>query len=430
MARFHGPSAAAPPDAEDPASLLPPDRAMFGGRVERGSRLAQVAVLSPFYLMPVGLLSARVLGFRISGFTWIAVLGASLLPVWVGRLSPRVLSNLVPLFAYLGIAVVSLAWTPDLLGGIQVFFQLLAIAVIYVLSWRVLGENPDLISRISRMSVYLIPAMTIVFLQSGLGAGITLGWLRGNSARPMVMGLSLVFVIAAMNRSRRTTFLLGFVAISIAIASGGRMGSAVLILVFLLTPSVGLTWRGRGVIAATGLTVLLIAIPTQAFQDRFFLGSSEGTFLDIVTLQQNFNTAGRSDIWPGVLETCNERPLFGFGVGAAGSITLETTDGELSHPHNEFIRTYCDGGLVGTTFFWLFFALVGVRAVRLALLDRDTELGTAAALLVLGLLLFSLTDNVTIYTGIYMTPSAVIFAASDRRYAELRAGGATGRTGG
>lgn len=167
-------------------------------------------------------------------------------------------------------------------------------------------------------------------------------------------------------------------------------------------------------LCGVGAALVLLAIPTQAFQDRFFFASGG----DVSTLAEGrFNTAGRSDNWPAVVADCNRVAFTGYGLGGSAQVMDRVTAGEAIHPHNEYLRTYCEEGMPMAATFWLFFVGVGYRAWRIKRARIRSTAASTTGLLLLALFMLSITDNVIIYTAIYMAPAAVIFAASDVQYA-------------
>jgi O-antigen ligase len=137
---------------------------------------------------------------------------------------------------------------------------------------------------------------------------------------------------------------------------------------------------------------------------------------DVLTLSPKLNTAGRREAWPELIETCSDAPITGHGVGASYRISEDISSGGFGQPHNDYIRTYCDTGLLGTIGFWGFFLAAGVRSVRLAVRGTDRNLHAAAGLLVLAFVLFALTDNPMVYTAHFMTPLAIVLGLSDATY--------------
>jgi O-antigen ligase len=107
-------------------------------------------------------------------------------------------------------------------------------------------------------------------------------------------------------------------------------------------------------------------------------------------------------------------------VGASYLISIDISGGGFGQPHNDYIRTYCDTGLLGTIGFWGFFLAAGVRSARLAVRGPDRRLHAAAGLLVLAFALFALTDNPMVYTAHFMTPLAIVLGLSDATYQRNR----------
>jgi len=105
--------------------------------------------------------------------------------------------------------------------------------------------------------------------------------------------------------------------------------------------------------------------------------------------QSEKGLSGRDTAWNFFWEKANELPVFGRGLGAV----LEANDGTLysgfTVPHNEYLRFYYDGGLVGLLVMLAAFVLVyAAIARRLA----GAEKWTFRAFM-LGVCIYSFTDN-------------------------------------
>jgi O-antigen ligase len=110
-------------------------------------------------------------------------------------------------------------------------------------------------------------------------------------------------------------------------------------------------------------------------------------------------------------------------VGSASQISESVSSGGFGQPHNDYLRTYCETGLVGSILFWGFFLAAGVRSCMLAVRGQDRQLHAGAGLLVLALILFALTDNPMVYTAHFMTPLAAVLGLSEATYQRRRAQG-------
>ena len=114
------------------------------------------------------------------------------------------------------------------------------------------------------------------------------------------------------------------------------------------------------------------------------------------------------------MEVCSTTPIFGNGIGAAYSLSLQVTSGGINQPHNDYLRTYCDVGLAGSVLVWGFFLFLAVRSVRRyrqGIGNRDLQ--AAAGLAVLAFLLFAVTDNIIVYAAHFMAPLGIVLGLAD-----------------
>ena len=363
--------------------------------------------------IPIGLPGIEVLGFSVSGWAWATAVGVGLMAAIAVPLPSAAVRLCLPLLAYLAFDFFSLVWTPAFGQGMQVVIKYAGVAVVYLVAYRAADFDPDILTKLRTWALIIFPSVGFVFIRAAGDSASTLGWLKGgNGARPMVMLVALLYLVSTIGRSRRFAISMGLVALSVSAASGGRMGTAVVGVMVVLNPALRLTWRARILIILGAVMLFAAALQLEPIQERFFHGQTVGTLEDIVALEGNFNTAGRGNNWPVLLDSCNQQPTWGHGAGAASLITLEATNGRTGHPHNEFIRIYCESGMVGVLLFWSFFIAAGLRG--LAALRRQTEIGGLAALAILALVLFSITDNATVYTGVFMLPLAILIGIADR----------------
>lgn len=383
--------------------------------------LDRATVLMALLGIPVGLLGIEVLGFALSGWAWALAASIALLAALTVPLPKGLLLSSFPLLVYLAYDAASLSWTPDLVQGLQVVAKYAAVALVYLVAYRVADTDAEALRKLRTWAFIILPSTVFVYIRALGDPTSTFGWIKGgNSARPMVMSVALLYLMATIGRPRRFTMAVSAVAFLIAAGSGGRMGTAVVGLVILLNPALRLTGRTRVLIFVFGVVLFAAALQFEPIQERFFVGQTEGSIEDIVTLEQNFNTAGRSNNWPEIYAACAPRSTWGFGAGAATAITLEATAGRTGHPHNEYLRTYCESGIVGVALFWSFFIAAGWRGVA-AFRRSGSEIGAVAGLSVVALLLFASTDNTTIYTGVFMLPLALILGIADRSHDMSRA---------
>lgn len=376
--------------------------------------LDRATILIALLGIPIGLLGGDVFGFAIGGWAWAAAAGVGLLGLLMVPVPLRALRLSAPLLAYLLFGVATMAWTIDPLQGVQTLSQYLTVLVVYIAAYRAAGRDPELLEKLRGWALWVLPSAAFVFIRAMGDGASRFGWIRGgNAARPMVMSVAILYLLSTAGRSRRFTIVVGAGAFITALGSGGRMGTAVVALLILLNPAMRFSWRTRLMMLMAGLVVFAAALQLEAVQERLFVGRSEGTVSDIVTLDNNFNTAGRSNNWPAIFASCERQPTLGFGAGSTRQLTLEATNGRTGHPHNEFLRIYCESGIVGELLFWSFFVAAAWRGA-VSFRKNGSEIGTLAVLTVLTLVLFASTDNATIYTSVFMAPVALVLGMADR----------------
>lgn len=208
-----------------------------------------------------------------------------------------------------------------------------------------------------------------------------------------ILGMAVItLVIAAWYgpRSRWYTLVVGLVALGTTVASGSRMASLVVAVLFVLAPRLRLPARVRALLAA-GLVAVMALFSTSAdFQERLFVGG-EGDPTGLISLG-NLNTSGRSEVWPVVADSCGFT-FFGHGAGAADAFSSAANSG-FPEPHNEYLRIWCDTGLAGSLALWGFFALAIWRVLEARKRTRQRRWVHHSALQMTGsLLAMALTDN-------------------------------------
>jgi O-antigen ligase len=379
---------------------------------------AQRAVYFAFAVaMPLTFVGNVVGGYQASGWAWLLNLVAIAPLVLTGPVPIRAVRYLSPYLAFLGLCILSLAWMDYLQKGLLTFLQLAVPLLAYILAWRASDRVEEVLDRLAQICLLGLGLVAALLL-----AGHALGGLPvlELSVRPVAISLTVVFAVATVTaRSWRRTMLIGVAVVLIAGLTGSRMSSAILMILLLCTPSLAVSLKWRVAVAVLAVLLLVQLSQTEAFKERFFF-DSDATLTDVLTLSPKLNTAGRREAWPALQAACSDAPITGHGVGASAQIIDQISGGGFGQPHNDYLRTYCDTGLVGTFLFWGFFLAAGVRSVILAVRGADRQLHAAAGLLVLAFVLFALTDNPMVYTAHFMTPLAIILGLSDATYQRKR----------
>jgi O-antigen ligase len=379
-------------------------------------RHVRMGLLFAFAVMPLTFPPFGLAGFRLSGWLWLTELVLLAPMALTEPLHRRAVRYLTPYLLFLVYAMVTLLWAPMFGSGVKVLLQLAVPAVAYLIAWRVPNDVAlqDRLRTISRWGL----AVAAVLAAGGLVLGNRV--IFGPVSRPASLSLVVLFVTATLDsRSWRVTLLVAALALLLTVAAGARAASVVLVVMLLTSRSLGLRWQGRVAIAVACVLLLLMASRTEAFKQRFFF-NEDATLMDAVTLSGNLNTAGRRELWPRLWHECSPTALTGLGIGSASPLSLELSGRGVDQPHNEYLRTYCDVGLVGGATFWAFFLWAALRSWRGALRGPDRRLHAAAGQLVIALLLFAITDNPLLYTALFTVPIALVLGLSDSTLARSR----------
>ncbi len=209
--------------------------------------------------------------------------------------------------------------------------------------------------------------------------------------------LAMLPLIRSM-RYRAALILGGFVILFAQVLTGGRGG-------YLAWYGVGLTlglvrWRRYLVLAPVIAFLVISLVPSVA--NRALLGISENTQTGSEEIDVDELTAGRSLIWPRVIDQISESPFIGYGRAAMQRTGLSAwyaasqgdEDAWINHPHNAYLEILLDCGLVG---FLVALALYAyLLAVALSLVrDRHSPVFLAVGGIALSLILAQLIGSFT-----------------------------------
>jgi O-antigen ligase len=397
------------------AGLQPP---VTKAAVAPSSRVNNAMVLV-FVAIPLAFLENQILGFQLSGWAWILLLTMVAPLVLVEPLHGRAIRHLLPYLLFLLYATATLAWVEIVGEGVATLAQLLVPALAYLTAWRAqaTSEFRRKLKKASILGLGIAGVLALIYLMGGNDPSFLSPSIRG-----MSISLVVLFVVATMDsRTARHTVLVGAIAIAISISLGSRITSAVLLVLLLCSATLG-GHHGRRIILAAACILLLLALSeTDSFRQRFFF-DERGSLVDVLTLSNRVNTAGRRELWPRLIKECSATSVTGRGVGASYGLSRELSGGTLDHPHNDYLRTYCDEGWLGSVPFWAFFFLALLRSWWGAFFGPDARLHAAAGQLALALLIIAITDNPIVYTAHFMAPLAVILGLSDRALYQNRFG--------
>lgn len=153
---------------------------------------------------------------------------------------------------------------------------------------------------------------------------------------------------------------------------GSKIG-VVCLIVILLFRLISLTYKSRYIYIVTGcLGMIVIAFLYSNFASK----DSLNKFLEFKYKESEeitFEFANRLTLWSMALETIEQSPIMGFGTGG-GQQALEATykrhnflEGvrDSLNPHNQFLSTMLDFGLIGFCVLVLMLIIPLIQAIRL-----------------------------------------------------------------
>ena len=367
-------------------------------------------IIVSLLVAPIAMLDANIFGFQLSGWAWLVLLALGLPLVAVLPLDVMAARYLLPFLLFLGYSIATLAWVDDFGEGVATLVQMSVVAVAYILGWQV-RDRERLFARLHVVGIVGIGLIALVAIAT-LGGRTLVGDI-GMLVRPAAIGLVVFVVLVGARESSWTVFgLAGAAALAVAIGTGSRASGALLVVVVLTCPAMTRSRPRWLLVTGVSILLLLAATSTEAFRERFFF-SDDASIRDILTASEQLDTSGRRELWPKLLDECSANAVGGTGIGSATGLSRRFTGNQLDHPHNEYIRIYCDQGLVGTALLWGFVIWAGVRIYRGVRQEHGRDLHAAAGQLLVSLILLSITDNPLLYTALFMAPLAILLGLSD-----------------
>ena len=109
-----------------------------------------------------------------------------------------------------------------------------------------------------------------------------------------------------------------------------------------------------------------------------------------------------------------ESPWIGKGAGSASAYLADLYDGDIAHPHNDYLRILHDYGVVGLVLFLYGLARVGRLFWRNWAQPRELlqrRLSLAAALALTAIAMMMVTDNTLVYVFV-MGPLGILLGTA------------------
>lgn len=393
-----------------------------GGLLADLKRLPLVIKLVLLFMVIVFVWKQPLLGFNISGLAWVIPLAFSLMVVV--RNMNRVtfpyflwLPWALLLFTYLAITDYSLL-DPRVIP-IQRTLQLLSPLVVgmAVSTWRPTADDLRAFFATCRRLGWLI--LLIVGLKTGVLLTGRLPVVTGLAAEAIAITLLCTLFVTnyIIIRSKKDLLLWALLAFVPVIALT-RMAIAAALLTFPLSFAPLPLMRRIGAVIVIVLAGAAI-FNSERVQNKMFY-SGRGSFRDIGIGNKDFATSGRSYVFERMAPAVAEELWVGHGTGMAETFTYKIT-GKTAYPHNDWLLTMYDYGLLGTVVFIICCLSGIVHVLRQLRFCQNNEtrillLTGAAAYVPFALLMF--TDNIMVYASYF---GNLHFCILGLVYASLRA---------
>jgi len=156
-------------------------------------------------------------------------------------------------------------------------------------------------------------------------------------------------------------------------------------------------WHRYLLLAPVLMILLPILFPAAA--ERMLMGFGATDVTGQKVIDEEALGAGRLLVWPYVIEKIGKSPLIGYGrlamkrTGLYDRIETEHPGTGAPHPHNMYLETLLDNGIIGSLPILSFFALVVFYSARL--FRSGNRLFTAVGGLSLALVLSSMVGGLT-----------------------------------
>ncbi|MCA9151341.1 MAG: O-antigen ligase family protein, partial [Planctomycetales bacterium] len=234
--------------------------------------------------------------------------------------------------------------------NLQLYFQMTVYPIVGIVASYAIESHAEM-KRMLRDYAWVLWGILAAYLFYTYGPGQSVQGADedlyvGFAARPAAMTLIVTGAIFLSQVARRPvhSVLMWFISFLTALLTGSRMVTLVVMSEWVTHPRLASIKARIGVVLLT-MAIGLAAFNTPIIQDRFFMKKSgfsgKGTIGDV--LKGKFDSAGRFDSWPKILEASQERPWFGHGVGESGPYVYSIW-APIDKPHNEYLKMFFDGG--------------------------------------------------------------------------------------
>ena len=357
---------------------------------------------------------------RHTGAIWIATVffGILLIALKRGRQVTFPVLVWAPFYSFMGI---SLLWGGfDYRDNIQLYVQYLAFPVVGIVASYTI-RNVEFVRKINIHFVIAIGIIGLFCVYYTVGPGRHYvdpksSLYQGFADRPAATSLIVVasIFLAQYHRSKTISILVWLLCFGICLLSASRMATVVLLGLWLIHPRLA-SIQSRLFMSAAVVLIGLAAFNTPIIQDRFFTKKygfkGKGTIEDV--MEGKFDSAGRFETWPKVIEKSGDAPWFGHGVGESTPFILSIWS-HMDKPHNEYLKMLYEGGATGLSLFLLgMIGTLGNLWWNLAKTGQTNWVTSAAIMGWVGFILMAIVDNPLVYGNNFLHPLFMLVGAAN-----------------
>ena len=295
----------------------------------------------------------------------------------------------------------------------------------FLLAATLAAANPRATSRIIRSGFVVIDVVGLGLVAASLllaGVPTSLegegAWLVGPRSLGLVGIVAVGWHAAGWFHGRPAAGARMILWAAAVLLSMSRMALLVAVFIIGVTFALQVLRAPRGVlsrmpalVAGSALLVLLVLWQSSTFYSRYFEG-----YTTVAIGGVDISTSGRTEFWPTVIASAMQHPIIGGGLGSSQAAVAEYDSETVGHPHNDYLRVWHDGGVIGLGLLLVAFAYwlrtmsaQWSHAVTAGSADPDIDL--AGVLTLIGLMLSCITDNTVVY-AFMMGPIGLLIGAA------------------
>jgi hypothetical protein len=349
--------------------------------------------------------AAKVLGYRLAGVAWLVPMTVAALVL--ARQPHGASFPLWPWLPWLVLVLVHAALIPfsdldarvDPLQRTAQLFCPVLVGMAASTARPSAAETEAFLATFRRL-IYLL--IILIGIRSGvLLTGDLPDW-SGLAPEAITVTLLCAFVVSWFSiTTQRRYLVLWAVLFCIPVIMVTRMPIlACLVTLPLAFGRIRLSRRMVALMLVIGLAVAVFYLPT--FQSKTFYSSS-GTIAELRLSNPDLATAGRDTMWRAMASSASDALWLGRGTGAGETLVREITS-NVAYPHNDWLLTLYDYGIVGVVFLFASITLAARNALLRSRWARDPStrlLLVGAATAFIPFVVMMISDNILVYASFF-----------------------------